>query len=341
MKVLRSLRTITLVALATVALQGQGRPGAAGGFTMEPIRPGKIFLVTGGSIPTNVFAIIGKTGVVLIDSKTNKTDAAGVIKAVATVTSLPITHIILTHSDCDHANGIAGFPDSVKVIATKNNLIELEQTLRFGTVESQGVGNAMPDPNRLPTILINQEKTNVTIDGVRLVLYYWGPAHTSGDLVISVPEEKVVIAGDYLMKPTPGPNGLPPQQHGLWWKFEKNGSPAGWLKGANNLLALNAETYLGGHGYESWTKAQVQELRDAEKADMEKIDAMAAAGKSLPEIQTAFNDQAYALQSSIPWNSAPRECGRGIGYMPLTFQEYNEWMFRHNQFKGGVVKSPT
>src|SRR4051812_9789452 len=110
MHISKRLKAIAAVALATVALQGQGRQGgAAGGFTMEPIRPGKIFLVTGGSIPTNVFAIIGKTGVVLIDSKTNKADAAGVIKAVATVTPLPITHIILTHSDCDHANGIAGF----------------------------------------------------------------------------------------------------------------------------------------------------------------------------------------------------------------------------------------
>ena len=78
-------------------------------------------------------------------------------------------------------------------------------------------------------------------------------------------------------------------------------------------------------------------MRDGLLADKNKVDAMAEAGKSLAEIQTAFNDQAYPLQASTPWNSPPRECGRGIGYMPFTFQEYHEWLNRHEQFKGGVV----
>ena len=210
MHISKRLKAIAAVALATVALQGQGSQTLPKGFSMVPIRPGSVFLITGGSIPTNSFALIGKTGVVLVDSKTNKQDADGILKSVASVTSLPITHAILTHSDCDHANGIAGFPASIKVIATKNNLIELEQTLRFGTVESQGVGNAMPDPNRLPTMLINQEKTDTHIDGIHMVLYYWGPATHEREIWSStLPEEKLVIAGDYLMKPTPGPNGLP------------------------------------------------------------------------------------------------------------------------------------
>jgi glyoxylase-like metal-dependent hydrolase (beta-lactamase superfamily II) len=344
MHISKGLKALAVIALATVALQspvqGQGGRGGAGGqaaagFKMDPIRPGKVFLINGG---TNAYAIIGKTGVVVVDSKTNKKNGEDIMKAVATVTSLPVTHVILTHSDCDHANGIAGIPANIPVIATKRNLIELKQTLRFGTIETQGIGNGMPDPNRLPTMLIDQEKTDTTIDGIHMILYYWGPAHTSGDLVIFLPDEKVAITGDYLMNSAPEANGLPPQQHGLWWKFEKNGSPAGWLKGANNLLALNADTYLGGHGEKPFTKAQVRELRDGMKADMEKIDAMAAAGKTLDEIQTAFNDKAYAIRSALPYNlNPPRECPRGIGYMPLTFQEYHEWLNKHEEFKGGTL----
>ena len=340
MYISKRLQAIAVIALATVALQGQGRQGGApAGFTMDPIRPGKVYLVNGG---TNSYAIIGKTGVIAVDSKTNKQNGQDITKAIATVTPLPITHIILTHSDCDHANGVVGFPASAKIIATKRNLIEQEQTLRFGTIETQGIGNGMPDPNRFPTMLVDQEKTDTTIDGVHMILYYWGPAHTSGDLVVYLPDEKVVIAGDYLMKPTPGPNGLPPQQHGLWWKFEKNGSIAGWIKGANNLLALDATTYVGGHGTETWTKAQVKELRDGIVADKNKIDAMADAGKSLDDIQTAFNDNAYPARSALPYNlNPPRECPRGIGYMPMTFQEYHEWLNNHEEFKGGNVQSPS
>jgi cyclase len=336
MKVLNSLRTITLVALATVALQGQAQQAAQAPteYKLDTIRPGKVYLVYGG---TNAEAIIGKTGVVLVDSKTDAKNAQGIIKAVATLTPLPITHIILTHSDCDHANGIAGFPPSIKVISTKNALIELEQTLRFGTVESQGIGNGMPDPNRLPTMLINQEKTDTHIDGIHMILYYTGPAHTSGDLVTYLPDEKLVIAGDFLMQPEPGPDGLPAQQHGMWWKFEKNGSIAGWFKGIDNILSLKADTYVGGHGEKTWTTADVRALRDGLKTDKDRVDAMADSGKSLAEIQTAFNDQAYPLKASTPWNSPPRECGRGIGYMPFTWLEYHEWLNKHEEFKGGVV----
>ena len=125
MYISKRLKAFAVIVLSTVALQGQGPQSASPQeFKMEPIRAGKVYLVYGG---TNVEAIIGKTGVIVVDSKTTKQNGEDIIKAIATVTPLPITHIILTHSDCDHANGIIGFPASVKVMATN------EQFDRTGT----------------------------------------------------------------------------------------------------------------------------------------------------------------------------------------------------------------
>ena len=103
----------------------------------------------------------------------------------------------------------------------------------------------MPDPNRLPTMLIDQEKTDAHIDGVHLVLYYYGPAHTSGDLVVYLPDEKVVIAGDYLMQPTPRSLMVYRRSNtACGGNLKKNGSIAGWFKRGINNLAFLGRRYL-------------------------------------------------------------------------------------------------
>ena len=54
-----------------------------------------------------------------------------------------VTHVILTHSDGDHVNGLAGFPKGLTIIAHENDKKEMEAALKGGEV------SAAP---RLPTI---------------------------------------------------------------------------------------------------------------------------------------------------------------------------------------------
>jgi glyoxylase-like metal-dependent hydrolase (beta-lactamase superfamily II) len=41
-------------------------------------------------------------------------------------------------------------------------------------------------------------RENDTIDGVKMTLIHIAPAHTSGDLAVYLPDEKVVISGDLI-----------------------------------------------------------------------------------------------------------------------------------------------
>jgi hypothetical protein len=68
---------------------------------------------------------------------------------------------------------------------------------------------------------------------------------------------------------------------------EKNGTATGWLESAKGLLALDAETYLTGHGG-IMTKADVQKKYDYVQDRYDKIKAMVAQGKSLDEIKTSL-----------------------------------------------------
>src|ERR1700694_3169461 len=97
-----------------------------------------------------------------------------------------------------------------------------------------------------PTKTVANDET-MTLDGVRVRLLHWTAAHTSGDLVVYLPDQKIVFGGDLLVTNRPDTLIHP----------EKQGSPAGWLESVNGILALDADTFVTGHG-ELMTKDDVK-----------------------------------------------------------------------------------
>jgi hypothetical protein len=64
----------------------------------------------------------------------------------------------------------------------------------------------------------------------------------------------------------------------------KGGNSAGWIETMKGIIALNADTYVSGHGGLQ-TKAALQERLAAVEARRAKIAEMVAAGKSLDEVK--------------------------------------------------------
>ncbi len=207
----------------------------------------------------------------MIDAKTTPSGGKELLEDIAKITQKPVNTVILTHSDADHVNGLASFPAGLTIIAQENNKKEQESAI------AQGVYFA-PPADHLPTKLIDN-KEDVRIDGVKLQLRHWAPAHTSGDLVVFMPAEKIVFAGDLLTEHSY------PLIH-----MEKNGSSDGWIQSVKGMLAFDAESYVPGHG-KIQTKAEVQqELADAE-ARKAMIKKMVAEGKSLQDIKDALGEK--------------------------------------------------
>ena len=107
---------------------------------------------------------------------------------------------------------------------------------------------------------------------------HWAPAHTSGDLVVYLPSEKIVFTGDII---TTQPDAL--------IHLEKNGSSEGWVTTAKGIAALNADQFVPGHG-DVMTKADIQKKATDVAAKRAKIKDLVAQGKSLAEIRTAVGD---------------------------------------------------
>jgi cyclase len=301
------LKTLCLGLVSVVALGALAAPAGAQApqqpppTTMKQLKP-DVWAALGGS-GGNSTIIVGNTGVIVVDAKQTEAGAKDLLAEVAKVTPKPVTTVFLTHSDGDHVNGLVAYPAGVKIIAHENNKKELEAALAAG-------GRGAPPADRLPSQVVTKNKETMTIDGVKLELYHWAPAHTSGDLVVYLPAQKIAATGDIVVTNRADDN---PNVH-----FEKNGSTEGWLANVKGLIGLNADAYVTGHG-DLVTKADLQRKLAATTERRARIAAMVKDGKTLDEIKAALPDApapgAPARGAAPPAGGAPAggAAARGAG----------------------------
>jgi cyclase len=250
---------------------------------------GDVYWTQGGA-GGNTGIIIGKDGVIVVDAKTTADSARQVLAEIAKLTPKPVTTVILTHSDADHVNGLAAYPAGLTIISQENCKKEIEAT----------ANSKNPSPqDKLPNKTVDK-KENLTINGVRINLMHVAPAHTSGDLQVYLPAQKIVFTGDIIA--TNQPYTL--------IHAEKNGSSEGWIQTVKDLVKLNADTYVPGHG-DLQTKADVQKRLDLVTARREQIVKLVAQGKSLEEVKQALGET----------DPAP---GAGPNFPSYTTVVYNE-----------------
>jgi cyclase len=251
-----------------------------------------VYWVEGGGGNSGV--IVGDKGVIVVDAKTSAAGGKQLLDEIAKITPKPVTTVFLTHSDGDHVNGLASFPKGITIIAHENNKKEQDAALAAG-------GRGAPPADHLPTQVVSKNKEDLKIDGVKVEVYHWAPAHTSGDLVVYFPSEKIVFTGDIIATTLPDP----------LIHLEKNGSSEGWITSAKGIAGLNADQFVPGHG-NVMTKADIQKRETDAAAKRAKIVALVAQGKSLDEIKTAVGD-APAAQG-----------GRGPAFASFTDVVYRE-----------------
>jgi cyclase len=230
---------------------------------------GGVYWIEGG-VGSNSGVVIGKDGVVVIDAKQTPESGKAVMAEVAKLTPKPVTHIILTHSNLDHVDGLPGFPKGLTIIAQDN----CKQQMEHPRNNPQNIDLS----GYIPTKTV-AKKESMTIDGVRFVLLHWAPAHTSGDLIIYLPDQKIAFTGDITVTRLPYP----------LIHLEDEGSSAGWIESMKGIVALNADTYVPGHGG-TQTKPELQQRVINTAARRAKIKELVAQGKSLPDIRKELGE---------------------------------------------------
>jgi cyclase len=175
------------------------------------------------------------------------------LEAIKPITdAAPVKYVVNTHSDGDHIYGNQLFGDEVEIVATAAAARAMYQSSvdpLVATTESGAVPGSYFEPIkktygtdfdfrgitvRKPDITFCGRKA-LTVGALSIDLVELGPAHTVGDLIVSVPDRDLVFTGDLLTEGI----GVP-----VCWA----GPVTNWIDAVDVIRNLDAETVVCGHG---------------------------------------------------------------------------------------------
>ena len=263
-----------VLALLVVAAGPAGAQMNAGPpvLTTHPLKGG-VYWVGGGV--SNTGFIVGDKGVVVFDAQMTPQAAKLQLAEIAKVTAKPVDTVVVSHGDPDHIGGLPGYPAGVSIIAQENTTAVVKVSAVDPTGDPINTARYKSLMDYLPTRSIG-ETENTVIDGVPMQLIFVAPAHTSGDLSVYLPKQKIVFAGDIITT-----------NAGRFPVIHLDGSSLGWIATMKTLLALKADIYVPGHGPME-TKAQLEARFRAVVERREQVKALVAQNKSLAEVQAAL-----------------------------------------------------
>lgn len=146
--------------------------------------------------------LVGDEGVILVDTGFSKEIGQHIKQHIAKITDKPVTHIINTHNHGDHILGNIAFP-GVKIISSKKCQATMEKSgYEWIQILESITGMTTPDtrPVVADTGYAEDSRTTLTLQGITLELWVPRGSHTATDLMVVIPGEKILIAGDILVK---------------------------------------------------------------------------------------------------------------------------------------------
>ena len=235
----RGFAALALVMATWAATTASAGETPALPFTIEPIGPGVYAAIDGprGQSGSNAGFVIGDDGVLVVDSFFNPEATKALIGEIRKLTPKPIRYVVNTHYHADHVGGDAVLREAGAVIVAHRNVrswVRTENVHLFGDRITPRM-KAMVESLALPD-MTTDTALNLWL-GARKVVVRSVLGHTGGDLVVGVPDAKVLFCGDILWRHV-SPNII-------------DGDVARWIETINTLTAdreAAATTFVPGHG---------------------------------------------------------------------------------------------
>ncbi|MDO8903216.1 MBL fold metallo-hydrolase [Hydrogenophaga sp.] len=187
---------------------------------------------------SNAGFVVTPTGVVVVDALGSPRLAERLSGAIRQITPLPITHVIVTHYHADHIYGLQHFKDQgAQIVAHRSALAYIQSDTAKLRLEASRTDLApwIDDKTRIVDAdLWIDGPTSFKVGGVVFEVDHVGPSHTPEDLIVYVPSERVLFAGDLFF------NGRLP--------FVGMADSSQWIRSLERVLAFDTAAVVPGHG---------------------------------------------------------------------------------------------
>jgi glyoxylase-like metal-dependent hydrolase (beta-lactamase superfamily II) len=166
--------------------------------TLEELADG-VYAYTPQGDP-NVGCVIGADAILAIEARATPLMAQRWIDVVRTISDLPFGDLVLTHYHAVRVLGAAAF-DARRIVATR---------MTADLVEERGEQDWASERGRMPRLFEGadtipgltrptdtfEERMEIDLGNRVVQLQFLGRGHTSGDLVVWLPQERICFAGD-------------------------------------------------------------------------------------------------------------------------------------------------
>ena len=262
----------------------------------------------------NTGVIVGRTGLFVIDSGYLPSRARGDIELIRRVTDKPVRFLMTTHWHFDHNNGASAYRDAfpgVTLLAERNTARWIELNQEYWKALSTAKGSprraalaelepAIAEKRRAelaeleslevvkPTLLFDG-RLSFDFEGMPIEIEDRGRANSPNDATIWLPRERVLFAGDILVR-------SPLPYVGASW-------PVHWATVLRDLEALPAAAIVPGHGPVQADHAYTRSVRELLETTLERVESLVRKGRSLAEVQDDLNLD--DVRARVPdWNGA-------------------------------------
>lgn len=215
-------------------------------------------------------------GVVVIDSDVRTVDE--LFATLPKISNKKIKFLINSHHAFDHSSANCEFAKrGISIIGSEKCR---EAMIHHGELNFRRWSDREPYIKKileekaitvsLPHITFDHE-LKLNLGGEMIELYYYGHAHSPGDIVIYLPKDRILFGGDL-----------------LWTGFFPNVREANvpnQIKVVNRILEFPAQYYIPGHGHITSDRNEIIRMRDFLERLYENICRLVQEGKSLEEIR--------------------------------------------------------